>query len=153
MDSITFRYIIGMTVHATLEMHLMDVVTAYLYGSLDANIYMKVPPGLEIGTPNQPAPEKYRGIKLCKALYALKQSGRMCYQRLRDYLIKNNFISDPLIPYLFIKRDKTGFVIIAVYVDDLNLVGTTTACVTATNLLIREFEMKMLGKITFCIGL
>lgn len=52
MDSITFRYIIGMTVHATLEMHLMDVVTAYLYGSLDANIYMKVPLGLEIGTPN-----------------------------------------------------------------------------------------------------
>lgn len=153
MDSITFRYIIGMTVHATLEMYLMDVVSAYLYGSLDANIYMKVPPSLETGTLNQPASGKYRGIKLCKALYALKQSGRMCYQRLRDYLIKNNFISDPLIPCLFIKRDKTGFVIIAVYVDDLNLVGTTTACVTATNLLIREFEMKMLRKITFCIGL
>lgn len=44
-----------MTVHATLEMHLMDVVTAYLYGSLDANIYMKVPPDLEIGTPNRHA--------------------------------------------------------------------------------------------------
>lgn len=72
MDSITFRYIIGMTVHATLEMHLMDVVTAYLYGSLDTNIYMKVPPGLETGIPNQPALGKYRGIKLCNALYGLK---------------------------------------------------------------------------------
>lgn len=51
------------------------------------------------------------------------------------------------------KRDKISFVITTVYVDDLNLVGTTSACVTATNLLIREFEMKMLGKITFCIGL
>ena len=24
-------------------MHLMDVVTAYLYGSIDANVYMKIP--------------------------------------------------------------------------------------------------------------
>lgn len=120
---------------------------------LNANIYMKVPSGLETGTPNRPALGKYCGIKLCKALYGLKQSRQMWYQRLRDYLIKNNFISDLLIPCLFIKRDKIGFVIIDVYVDDLNLVGTTSACVTATNLLIREFEMKMLGKITFCIGL
>ena len=31
-----------------LEMHLMDVVTAYLYGSLDNDIYMKLPEGLKM---------------------------------------------------------------------------------------------------------
>ena len=45
MDAITLRYLISFTVHEQLEMHLMDVVTAYLYGSLDNEIYMKIPEG------------------------------------------------------------------------------------------------------------
>lgn len=55
----------------------MDVVTAYLYGSLNANIYMKVLLGLEIGTLNGPALRQYRSIRLYKALYGLKQSSHM----------------------------------------------------------------------------
>ena len=30
MDAITFRYLIGLAVHENLEIHLMNVVTAYL---------------------------------------------------------------------------------------------------------------------------
>ena len=48
MDAITFRYFIGLAVHENLEIHLMDVVTAYLYGSFDNEIYMKVPKGLKM---------------------------------------------------------------------------------------------------------
>ena len=43
MDAITFRYLISLAVSKKLEMRLMDVVTAYLYGSLDSDIYMKIP--------------------------------------------------------------------------------------------------------------
>ena len=43
MSGITFRYLISLAVQNHLSMQLMDVVTAYLYGSLDSNIYMKVP--------------------------------------------------------------------------------------------------------------
>ena len=43
MDTITFRFLIILTVSERLEMRLMDVVTAYLYGSLDSDIYMKIP--------------------------------------------------------------------------------------------------------------
>ena len=153
MDSITFRYLIGMAVHFTLEMRLMDVVTAYLYGSLETNLYMKVPPGLEHTSLPAPIAGKHRGVKLQRALYGLKQSGRIWYQRLRDFLISHHFINDQLLPCLFIKRDKQEFVIIAVYVDDLNLVGTSSACTAATQLLTQEFEMKLLGQTTFCIGL
>ena len=42
MDGITFRYLISMAVNFDLKMKLMDVLTAYLYGNLDSNIYMKV---------------------------------------------------------------------------------------------------------------
>ena len=77
MDSITFRYLLGMAVHSILEMRLMDVVTAYLYGSLNVDIYMKVPHGLESTTQQTTIPGKHRGVKLQRALYGLKQSGRM----------------------------------------------------------------------------
>ena len=43
MDAITFRYLISLVVSKKLEMRLMDVVTAYLYGSLDSDIYIKIP--------------------------------------------------------------------------------------------------------------
>ena len=43
MDAITFRYLIHLAVSEGLEMHLMGVVTVYLYGSIDSDIYMKIP--------------------------------------------------------------------------------------------------------------
>ena len=48
MDGITFWFLISMAVNLNLEMQLMDVVTAYLYGSLDSEIYMKVPNGIQV---------------------------------------------------------------------------------------------------------
>jgi hypothetical protein len=43
VDAITFRFFISLIVTESLDMCLMDVVTAYLYGSLDNDIYMKIP--------------------------------------------------------------------------------------------------------------
>jgi hypothetical protein len=51
-------------------MQLMDVVTAYLYESLDSDIYMKVPDGIDILNPK--ANHNMYCIKLQKSLYGLK---------------------------------------------------------------------------------
>ena len=48
MDVITFRYLVSVVVFEGLEMQLMDVVIAYLYGDLDSEIYVKVPDGLTL---------------------------------------------------------------------------------------------------------
>ena len=48
MDVITFRYLVSLVVSEGLEMQLMDVVTAYLYGDLDSEIYVKVLDGLTL---------------------------------------------------------------------------------------------------------
>ena len=48
MDAITFRFFISFVVTKNLDMRLMDVVTAYLYGSLDNDIYMKIPKGYKM---------------------------------------------------------------------------------------------------------
>ena len=43
--------------------------------------------------------------------------------------------------------------IVAIYVDDLNLVGAPKELTKTTNRLKNEFEMKNLGKTKFCLGL
>ena len=42
MDAITFKFLIGLVVSKTLDICLMDVITIYLYGSLDKEIHMKI---------------------------------------------------------------------------------------------------------------
>ena len=48
INAITFLYLIGLVVHKNHEIHLINVVTTYLYGSLDIEIYMNVPEGLKM---------------------------------------------------------------------------------------------------------
>jgi hypothetical protein len=52
MNGITFRYLISLATQKRLSLQLMDVVTAYLYGSLDSNIYIKVPDGISVPNAN-----------------------------------------------------------------------------------------------------
>jgi hypothetical protein len=92
-------------------------------------------------------------IKLQRSLYGLKQSGRMWYNRLSEYLLKEGFENNPICPCVFIKKLESGFAIVAVYVDDLNLVGTPEELTKTADYLKNEFEMKDLGKTKFCLGL
>jgi Reverse transcriptase (RNA-dependent DNA polymerase) len=77
VDAITLRFLINLTITENLQMRLMDVVTAYLYGSLDNDIYIKVPEGLKIPEAFKSKSREMYSIKLKRSLYGLKQSGRM----------------------------------------------------------------------------
>ena len=69
-----------------LEMHLMDVVTTYLYGSLDSDIHIKILEGFKM--PEVYTPRNLFSIKLQRSLYELKQFDRMWYKHSSKYLIK-----------------------------------------------------------------
>ena len=43
MDAITFHFLITLAISKGLDTHFMDVITTYLYGSIDNDIYMKIP--------------------------------------------------------------------------------------------------------------
>ena len=75
------------------------------------------------------------------------------YNRLSQYLLKEGYVNNSICPYVFIKKTKNGFAIIAVYVDDLNLIGTPEELIKIANYLKKEFEMKDLGKTRYCLGL
>ena len=92
-------------------------------------------------------------IKLSRYLYGLKQYERMWYNRMSEYLIKDEYINNPICPCVFIKKSELGFDILAIYVDDINLFGTPEELTKATTNLKDGFEMKDLIKAKYCIGL
>jgi len=149
LDATTFRYLISLVAQEGLNLHLMDVVTAYLYGSLENDIYMKLPEGFNL--PNKANSKEDYSIKLNKSLYRLKQSGRMWYNRFSEYLLKEGYKNDPICPCIYMKRSDNEFSIIVVYVDDINIVGTPNELIKAINCLKKEFEIKDLGRTKFCL--
>ena len=92
--SLTFWYLIVLTVKMNLQMQLMDVVTAYLYETLDIEIYMNVPEGIKV--PKEEEHNLY-SVKLQKSLCCLKQFGRMWYNRLSNFLPKKGFFIKKLL--------------------------------------------------------
>ena len=104
MDAITFQYLISLAVLKGLDMRLMDVVTTYLYGSLDANVYMKIPEGFTLPEAMNSKPRSMYSIKLQRSLYGLKQSGRTWYNRLSRYLFKEGYVNNSICPRVFIKK-------------------------------------------------
>jgi hypothetical protein len=131
-----------LVVTESLDMRLMDVITAYLYGSLDNDIDMKIPEWYKMPEAYNFKSRSIYSIKLQRSLYALKQSGRMWYNRLSEYLLKERFENNPICPCVFIKKSESGFAIIAIYVDDLNLVGSPEELTKTATYLKNEFEMK-----------
>ncbi|KAM1184179.1 hypothetical protein ACFX15_013179 [Malus domestica] len=125
----------------------MDVVTAYLYGDLDTEIYMKVPEGLPLTGSNSSKPRNTLSIRLRRSLYGLKQFGRIWYNRLSEYLTSRGYVNNELCPCVFINKSYSGFAIIAVYVDDMNHIGTAAEIEEIATHLKSEFEVKDLRKL------
>ena len=69
MDAITFRFFISLVVTENLDMRLMDVVTAYLYGSLDNDIHIKIPEGYKMPEAYNSKSQNMYSIKLQRSFF------------------------------------------------------------------------------------
>ncbi|GJU24404.1 putative ribonuclease H-like domain-containing protein [Tanacetum coccineum] len=78
----------------------MDVKSAFLYGTIEEEVYVCQPPGFE-------DPHFLDKVyKVEKALYGLDQAPRAWYETLSTYLIENGFRRGTIDKTLFIKKDK-----------------------------------------------
>nr|GEX97440.1 hypothetical protein [Tanacetum cinerariifolium] len=78
----------------------MDVKSAFLYGTIEDEVYVCQPPGFE---------DPYfsnKVYKVEKALYGLHQAPRAWYETLSTYLLENRFRRGTIDKTLFIKKDK-----------------------------------------------
>src|SRR5208282_822870 len=77
----SIRILLAIAAIFGLEIHQMDVVTAFLAGELEEEIYMEQPEGFEVGTK-----EDDLVCRLRKSIYGLKQAPRICNQKIRRFL-------------------------------------------------------------------
>jgi hypothetical protein len=124
------------------EIEQMDVKTAFLYGYIDHEIYVEQPHHMTDDTP--------RVCKLRKALYGLKQAPRIWYQTLTNFLRNLGF--EPITADLGIFVRSNMY--IAVYVDDLLIVGPSIAEIKKIKRSLRNrFQMTDLGPCSYYLGI
>ena len=139
-------------VQLNLEVHQMDVRTAFLNGDLEHEIYMEQPEGYE----DEEQPDFV--CKLRKSLYGLKQSAR-CWNVKMDSFLKasgyNQSTADPCMYQKSEYRDgKQCLMLIAFYVDDIVLAtNDTTMLNNEKNQLMKRFEIEDQGEIHHCLGM
>lgn len=90
-------------------------------------------------------------MRLRQTLYGFKQSGRMWYNRLNEYLIIMGYLNNGICLYVSIKKSTSRYTITTVYIDDINPIGMFKELFRTTKILKKVFEMKELGKIRYCL--
>ncbi|GKA82461.1 ribonuclease H-like domain-containing protein [Tanacetum coccineum] len=94
----------------------MDVKSAFLYGTIDEEVYVSQPPGFV----DPKFPKKV--YKVVKALYGLHQAPRAWYATLSTFLLKSGYRRGTIDKTLFIKKDKND--IMLVQVSSLETIST-----------------------------
>lgn len=145
----TIRTILALTAVHDLECEQMDVTTAFLNGDLNEEIYMQIPEGLRTKDNDGMV------CKLEKSLYGLKQSPRQWYAKIHAYLVNElKFKASENDPCLYVRKSESSILIIALYVDDLLIVGSNKSEITTLkNDLGKIFEMKDLGPASVMLGI
>nr|GFB02756.1 hypothetical protein [Tanacetum cinerariifolium] len=126
----------------------MDVKSAFLYGTIDEEVYVMQPPGFQ--DPKYPA----RVYKVEKAMYGLHQAPRAWYGTLSKYLLSNGFQRGTIDQTLFIRRQRGNFILVQVYVVDI-IFGSSNPqlCREFEALMHKKFQMSAMGELNFFLGL
>ncbi|GJU77437.1 putative ribonuclease H-like domain-containing protein [Tanacetum coccineum] len=126
----------------------MDVKSAFLYGTIDEEVYVSQPPGFV----DPKFPKKV--YKVVKALYGLHQAPRAWYATLSTFLLKSGYRRGTIDKTLFIKKDKNDIMLVQVYVDDIIFGSTKRSwCDEFEALMKSRFQMSSMGELTFFLGL
>jgi hypothetical protein len=126
----------------------MDMKNAFLNGYIEEEVYVRQPHSFENA--------KYSNhvFKLHKALYGLKQALRAWYERLKAFLLDKSFRMGFIDKTLFLLKQGTDILLVQIYMDDIIFGGSSHTLVTKfSNTMSSEFEMSMMGELTFFLGL
>lgn len=133
-----FRFLISVANKFNLELHQMDVKTAFLNGTLEKRIFMEIPGGI---TDKDKMKKEYI-CELKRSLYGLKVSPRRCYERFKEAIMKLGFSAYPFQSCIFSWRKQLNFVLVGLYVDDILITGNCDSKIKHVKLsLSQEFEM------------
>ena len=122
VHDVSFRIALVRMMVEKLDSLVMDVETAFLYGDIEEEIFMKSPIGMEEIDPGSSTEDCYQ---LKKGIYGLCQAARQFWKKFVDTIKQESFgfQVSPADPCVLFKEDNLGICIIIMYVDDMLIIG------------------------------
>eukprot|EP00877_Chromochloris_zofingiensis_P012347 jgi/Chrzof1/7366/Cz02g21060.t1 len=143
----TFRALMAKAAEEGMELHKLDVKTAFLQGNLEEDVWIQQPPGYEEGSSEL-------ACHLHKPLYGLKQAPRAWHQRLQQELLAVGYTASAADPSLYWYCINGDYVYLLVYVDDILIAAKQLESVKAVKQqLLGLFESRDLGEATSYLGM
>ncbi|CAL8993086.1 unnamed protein product, partial [Prunus brigantina] len=144
----SLRVIMALVAHFDLDLHQMDVQTAFLNGNLIEEIYMKQPDGfIQKG-------EEDLVCRLQKSIYVLKQASRHWYLKFDEVVKSQGFIDNPLDECIYQKFQGRYYIFMLLYVDDILLASSNLSLLHDTKrMLSNHFQMTDLGEANYVLGI
>ncbi|KAK1667780.1 hypothetical protein QYE76_055939 [Lolium multiflorum] len=144
----SFRIVMALVAHFDLELHQMDVKTAFLNGDLDEDVYMTQPEGFVVEG------KEHLACRLKKSIYGLKQASRQWYLKFDKIIRTFGFTENVKDNCIYVKFKGSRFTILVLYVDDILLACSDKDMLHETkNFLSSNFDMKDLGEASYVLGI
>ena len=143
-----FRVIMALVAHFDMELHQMDVKTAFLNGDLYEEVYMEQPEGFKEDDC------KHLVCKLKKSIYGLKQASRQWYLKFEEVITSSGFMENKVERCVYHKVRGSKIIFLILYVDDVLLASNDLDMLhEVKQLLSMHFDMKDLGEASFVLGI
>lgn len=131
----SIRTMLAIAAQNRFKVKQFDVATAFLYGELKEDVFMKQPIGFDDNSG--------RVCKLHKSLYGLKQSSRCWNMKFKSFIEEFGFVASESDPCVFISSKDGNIVILAIYVDDGLVIGNNEKSIDSViSHLQKKFEVK-----------
>ena len=106
----------------------MDVMTAFLHGRLEEEVYMTIPPGMKI-----PGGSEGKVLRVRGALYGLKQSSHVWAKMFTEFMLKVGFKQSILDTCIYTKGEGQSKIILGIYEDDHVIVSPNKKVIAEFN--------------------
>lgn len=144
----SFRIVMTLVAHFDLELHRMDVKTAFLNDDLNKDVCMQQPEGFVTNG------YEHLVCKLRKSIYGLKQASRQWYLKFDEVVISLGFEGNRVDQCIYLKISESKFIFLVMYVDDILLASSDFGLLHETKLMLTKFfNMKDLGEASFMLGI
>jgi len=140
------RLLLAYAANKDLEVHSMDVDSAFLYGDLEEEVFIYQPEGFK--DPLYPD----HVCKLLKGLYGLKQASNVWHGHFDKIICSGGYMPTKVDPCIYMKVTKEGPLFMCVWVDDCTLIGTPATIKQIKAHLKKYLKMKDLGLSTETLG-
>jgi Reverse transcriptase (RNA-dependent DNA polymerase) len=141
----TFRMLLSIVASNDLELHHIDVKTAFMNGELQEEIYMQPPPGWE-GTSSM-------AWRLHKGVNGLKQAARAWNEKLTATVQKLGFNPSNSDVSLYISGTPPNACYLLCYVDDILIAGSMSKVESVKRQIAEIFKCDDMGQASLFLGM